>query len=36
MSAVFGGLLLAGYGYLHDYFNFNWLKHTLLWVQKHF
>jgi hypothetical protein len=35
-AAVFGGLLLACYGYLHGCFNFNWLKQTLLWVQKHF
>jgi len=35
-AAVFGGLLLAGYGYLHGYLNFNWLKQTLLWFQKHF
>jgi hypothetical protein len=35
-AAVFGGLLLAGYGYRHGYFNFNWLKQTLLWVQRHF
>jgi len=35
-AAVFGGLLLAGYGYRHGYINFNWLKQTLLWVQQHF
>ena len=35
-AAVFGALLLACYGYRHGYFNFNWLKHTLLWVQKYF
>lgn len=35
-AAVFGGLLLAGYGYRHGYFNFNWLKQTLLWFQRHF
>jgi len=35
-AAVFGGLLLAGHGYLHGYFNFNWLKQTLLWFQKNF
>ena len=35
-AAVFGGLLVAGYGYLHGYFNFNWLKQTLLWLQRHF
>ena len=35
-AAVFGGLLLAGYGFRHGYFNFNWLKQTLLWLQSHF
>jgi len=35
-AAMFGALLLACYGYRHGYFNFNWLKQTLLWVQKHF
>jgi hypothetical protein len=35
-AAVFGGLLLACYGFLHGYFNFNWLKRALLWFQKHF
>jgi hypothetical protein len=35
-AAVFGGLLLACHGYLRGYFNFNWLKQALLWLQKHF
>jgi hypothetical protein len=35
-AAVFGGLLLACYGYLRGYFDFNWLKQTLLWFQRHF
>ncbi len=35
-AVVFGGLLLAGYGFLHGYYNFNWLKQTLLWFQRHF
>ena len=35
-TAVFIGLLLVQYAYLHGYFNFNWLKQTLLWFQKHF
>jgi len=35
-AAIFGGLLLACYGYRHGYFNFDWLKRALLWVQKHF
>ncbi len=35
-TAVFIGLLLVQYAYLRSYFNFNWLKQTLLWVNKHF
>ena len=35
-AAVFGGLLLACYGFWHGYFNFNWLKQTLQWFQRHF
>jgi len=35
-AAVFGGLLLAAYGYRHGYFNFNWLRQALLWAQRHF
>jgi hypothetical protein len=35
-AAVFIGLLLVQYAYLHGYFNFNWLKQALLWLQKHF
>ncbi len=35
-AAVFIGLLLVQYAYLRGYFNFNWLKQTLLWIQKHF
>jgi len=34
-AAVFGGLLLACYGYRHGYFNFNWLKQALEWMQNH-
>lgn len=34
-TAVFGGLLLAGWGFARGYFNFNWLKHALLWLQNH-
>jgi len=34
-AAVFVGLLLVQYAYLRGYFNFNWLKQTLLWLQKH-
>jgi hypothetical protein len=35
-AAVYGGLLLAVYGYLHGYLSFDWLKQTLLWFQRHF
>jgi hypothetical protein len=35
-AAVFGGLLLAYYGFTRGYFNFNWLKHALQWLQNHF
>ncbi|MGB7746766.1 MAG: hypothetical protein WBN75_05695 [Verrucomicrobiia bacterium] len=35
-AAVFVGLLFVQYAYLHGYFNFNWLKQALLWLQKHF
>jgi hypothetical protein len=35
-TAVFIGLLFVQYAYLRGYFNFNWLKQTLLWFQKHF
>jgi len=35
-ATIFGGLLLACFGYLHGYFNFNWLKQTLQWLQRHF
>jgi hypothetical protein len=35
-TAVFAGLLLACWGFTRGYFNFNWLKQTLLWLQNHF
>jgi len=35
-AAVFGALLLASWAYRHGYFNFNWLKQALLWLQNHF
>ena len=35
-TAVFAGLLLIYWGYTRGYFNFNWLKHALLWLQNHF
>jgi hypothetical protein len=34
-TAVFGALILAEYGFVHGYFNFDWLKDSLLWIQKH-
>lgn len=34
-TAVFAGLLLIDWGYARSYFNFNWLKQTLLWLQNH-
>jgi hypothetical protein len=34
-TAVFAGLLLVYWGFTHGYFNFNWLKNTLLWFQNH-
>ena len=35
-AAVFGALLLADYGFTRGYFDFDWLKHTLGWLQKRF
>jgi hypothetical protein len=35
-AAVFGALLLAEYGFVRGYLNFNWLKESLLWLQRHF
>jgi peptidoglycan/LPS O-acetylase OafA/YrhL len=35
-TAVFAGLLLACWGFQRGYFNFNWLKQILLWLQNHF
>ena len=34
-AAVFGALLLAFYGFTHGYFNFQWLRHALEWLQNH-
>jgi hypothetical protein len=34
-AVVFGGLLAAQFAFAHGYFNFEWLKHALLWMQKH-
>ena len=33
-AAVLGALLLADYGFTRGYFNFDWLKHALDWMQK--
>ena len=35
-TAVFGGILLVYWGYTRGHLNFNWLKQSLLWIQKHF
>ena len=35
-TAVFGGLLAVQIAFIHGYLNFEWLKHALLWTQKHF
>jgi len=34
-AAVFVALLLAFYGFTRGYFNFEWLKHALQWLQAH-
>jgi hypothetical protein len=34
-AAVFGALLFAYSAFVFGYFNFDWLKQTLLWFQKH-
>ena len=34
-AAVFGAVLLANYAFIHGYFNFDWLRESLQWVQKH-
>jgi hypothetical protein len=35
-AAIFAALLLAEYGFVHGYFDFNWLKRSLQWLQNHF
>ncbi len=35
-AAIFAALLLAEYGFVQGYFNFNWLKQALQWLQNHF
>jgi hypothetical protein len=34
-AAVFGGLLLVQYAFNRGWFNFEWLKQALMWLQKH-
>jgi hypothetical protein len=34
-TAIFGALLLAYYGFARGWFNFDWLKKILLWLQNH-
>ena len=35
-AAIFGALWLAYFGFVRGWFNFEWLKQALLWLQKHF
>jgi hypothetical protein len=35
-AAIFGTLWLAYFGFVRGWFNFEWLKQALLWLQKHF
>jgi len=35
-AAVFSALLLAQWAFTRGYFNFEWLKQLLLWLQKYF
>ena len=35
-AAVFGALLGVEYAFVRGWFDFNWLKQGLLWLQKHF
>ncbi len=35
-AAVFTGLLLVQYAFHRGWFNFDWLKKALLWLQQHF
>ena len=34
-TAVFGALLLAYFGFTRGWWNFNWLRHALQWLQAH-
>lgn len=35
-AAIFAALWLAFFGFVRGWFNFEWLKHVLQWMQKHF
>ncbi|MDD5138929.1 MAG: hypothetical protein PHY43_01560 [Verrucomicrobiales bacterium] len=35
-AAIFAALWLAYFGFVRGWFNFEWLKQALQWVQKHF
>jgi hypothetical protein len=35
-ALVFGGLLAVQFAFTHGNFNFEWLKHALQWLRKHF
>src|SRR5271154_3442706 len=35
-AAIFCGLLLAWFAFVRGWVNFDWLKQSLLWSQKHF
>jgi hypothetical protein len=35
-SFIFGALLFLEYAFVHGWFNFEWLKKSLLWLQNHF
>jgi hypothetical protein len=35
-AAIFGALWLAYFGFVRGWFDFEWLKQALLWLQKHF
>ncbi len=35
-AAIFAALWLAYFGFVRGWFDFEWLKHALQWLQKHF
>jgi len=35
-TIIFGGLWLAWFAFARGWINFEWLKQTLLWLQKRF